>query len=98
MGRIARNREFGEAPLTGAASKERSAIDPPHASDLDPAERASRDELIATQAKRLASTLRHVYAHVPHYRQAFEQAGVHPSDFRGLSELSWFPVTAEHDF
>ena len=39
---------------------------------LDAAERASRDELMALQTKRLASTLSRVYENVPHYKQAFD--------------------------
>ena len=50
--------------------------------ELDPIERASRDELVALQTARLADTLRRVYAAVPHYQRAFEAAGVHPDDFR----------------
>jgi phenylacetate-CoA ligase len=64
---------------------------------LDAAERASRDELTALQTKRLANTLRRVYENVPHYRQAFEAKGVHPSDFRELKDLAKFPFTVKTD-
>jgi len=64
---------------------------------LDAAERASRDESHALQRTRLAWTLRHAYDHVPHYRRTFDAAGVHPSDFRELSDLAKFPFTVKQD-
>ena len=69
----------------------------PHASDLDPIETASRDEITALQTSRLAETLRHAYANIPHYRRAFEAAGVHPDDFRTLDDLRRFPFTTKAD-
>ena len=47
---------------------------------LEPIERASADELRALQLERLRWSLRHAYANVPHYRAAFDAAGVHPDD------------------
>jgi phenylacetate-CoA ligase len=44
----------------------------PAPGDLEPIERASRDELQALQLKRLQWTLQHAYDHVPHYRQSFD--------------------------
>ncbi len=64
---------------------------------LDPIEHASRDELAALQTGRLRATLQQVYAAVPHYRRAFDAAGVHPDDFRQLSDLARFPFTAKAD-
>jgi phenylacetate-CoA ligase len=64
---------------------------------LDPAERASRDEIMALQRQRLAWSLRHAYDNVRHYRQSFDAAGVHPSDFRDLSDLAKFPFTVKQD-
>ena len=63
--------------------------------ELDPIERASRDELVALQTQRLADTLRRVYAAVPHYQRVFEAAGVHPDDFRELADLAKFPFTTK---
>ena len=65
--------------------------------DLEPIERASRDELHALQLARLEKTLQHVYAHVEHYRCSFDQAGVHPSDLHELSDLRRFPFTTKKD-
>jgi len=64
---------------------------------LDPMERASRDAIAAHQTERLAWTLRHAYDNVPHYRAAFDAAGVHPDDFRTLSDLARFPTTSKAD-
>ena len=65
--------------------------------ELDEAERASRDEIMALQTKRLAWSLTHAYDNVAHYRKAFDEAGVHPSDFKQLSDLAKFPFTVKTD-
>src|SRR5712672_4743418 len=65
--------------------------------EMDQAERASRDEIIALQTRRLAWTLAHAYDNVAHYKRAFDEAGVHPSDFKQLSDLGKFPFTVKTD-
>src|ERR1700674_795731 len=65
--------------------------------ELDDTERASRDEIMALQTKRLAWSLEHAYDNVAHYKKAFDKAGVHPSDFRQLSDLAKFPFTVKTD-
>ncbi|BDT61079.1 phenylacetate-coenzyme A ligase [Massilia varians] len=65
----------------------------PAPSELEPIERASRDELQALQLERLKWSLHHAYENVPHYRAAFDAAGVHPSDLKSLSDLAKFPFT-----
>jgi phenylacetate-CoA ligase len=65
----------------------------PQPGELDPIERASRDELQAVQLERLKWTLSHAYENVAHYRQAFDEAGVHPSDLKTLADLAKFPFT-----
>jgi phenylacetate-CoA ligase len=69
----------------------------PAPGDLEPIERASRDEISALQLQRLQHTLRQAYEHVPHYRQAFDAKGVHPDDCRSLADLAKFPFTAKAD-
>jgi len=69
----------------------------PAPGDLEPIERASRDEIAALQLQRLRTTLQHAYDHVPHYRQAFDAQGVHPSDLKQLSDLAKFPFTTKKD-
>ena len=69
----------------------------PKPGDLEPIETASRDELQALQLQRLQATLQHAYDHVPHYRRAFDERGVHPSDCRSLADLAKFPFTSKAD-
>ncbi len=64
---------------------------------LDPIETASRDEIAALQVQRLKWSLAHAFQNVPHYRAAFEAAGVHPDDFHTLADLAKFPFTTKHD-
>lgn len=65
----------------------------PSADVLEPIERASRDELQSLQLERLKWTLRHAYENVPHYRSAFDAAGVHPGELTSLADLARFPFT-----
>jgi len=65
----------------------------PSPGDLEPIERASRDELQALQLERLKWSLQHAYENVPHYRKAFDEAGVHPGDLKTLADLAKFPFT-----
>src|SRR5260370_8403056 len=64
---------------------------------MDDAERASRDEIMALQTKRLAWSLAHASANVEHYKKAFDKAGVHPGDFKQLSDLAKFPFRVKTD-
>jgi hypothetical protein len=65
----------------------------PAPSDLEPIERASRDELQALQLERMKWSLKHAYENVPHYRKAFDEKGVHPDDLKTLADLAKFPFT-----
>jgi phenylacetate-CoA ligase len=67
----------------------------PQPGDLEPIERASRDELQALQLERLKQTLRHAYENVAHYRRVFDEAGVHPDDLASLADLAKFPFTTK---
>jgi len=69
----------------------------PAPGDLEAIERASRDEIQALQLQRLRQTLAHAYENVPHYRQAFDAKGVHPSDLKQLSDIARFPFTVKKD-
>jgi phenylacetate-CoA ligase len=69
----------------------------PQPGELEPIERASSDEIAALQLRRLKWTLAHAYDNVPHYRQKFEAAGVHPRDLRTLEDLANFPFTTKAD-
>lgn len=58
---------------------------------------ASRDEITALQTARAKNTLRHAYYNVPHYKRVFDEMGVHPDDFKELSDLAKFPFTEKKD-
>jgi phenylacetate-CoA ligase len=66
--------------------------------DLEPIERASRDELAALQRERLRATLRRAYERVPFYRDGFDRAGVHPDDLHELTDLARFPFLEKKHF
>src|SRR6187397_1133405 len=78
------------------ASK-RAADFAPRREDLNPIEIASRDAIAALQLRRMKWSLRHAYENVPHYKKAFDTAGVHPGDLKNLSDLRRFPFTAKDD-
>jgi phenylacetate-CoA ligase len=82
---------------TDQAPAARRVGEAPAPATLDAAERMGTDELRALQLERLQQTLRSVYANVPHYRQAFDAAGVHPDDCRELADLARFPTTSKED-
>ena len=64
---------------------------------LDAIETASRDEIEALQLQRLRCTVQHAYDNVPHYRKAFDEKGVHPTDLKTLADLAKFPFTSKKD-
>src|SRR6266702_7524429 len=68
-----------------------------YGAEMDDAECASRDEIMALQTKRLAWSLAHAYSNVAHYKKAFDRVGIHPSDFKELSDLAKFPFTVKTD-
>jgi phenylacetate-CoA ligase len=63
----------------------------------DEAERLEPNALRELQLSRLRTTLRRAYAHVPHYRTAFDAAGVHPDDLASLADLARYPFTTKGD-
>ncbi len=69
----------------------------PKPGDLEPIEKASRDEIAALQLQRLKWSLKHAYDNVPHYRKKFDAAGVKPEDLKQLSDLAKFPFTTKQD-
>jgi phenylacetate-CoA ligase len=65
--------------------------------ELEPVEKASREELARLQLERLRWSLRHAYENVPHYRRKFDAAGVKPTDCERLEDLRRFPFTSKAD-
>jgi phenylacetate-CoA ligase len=64
---------------------------------LEPIETASIDELRALQLQRLKWSVQYAYENVPHYRESFRAADVHPHDLRSLDDLAKFPFTVKDD-
>ena len=69
----------------------------PKPGDLSAIETASRDEIEALQFERMRWSLTHAYTNVPHYKQSFDAAGVHPDDLKSLADLARFPFTVKTD-
>jgi phenylacetate-CoA ligase len=69
----------------------------PPAIDLDPIERAGRDEIAALQLERLRWSAGHAYQHIAPYRAKCVAAGAHPDDLRSLADLARFPFTTKQD-
>ena len=67
----------------------------PKPGDLSAIETASRDEIEALQLERMRWSLTHAYTNVPHYKQSFDAAGVHPDDLKSLADLARFPFTVK---
>ncbi|KXP05341.1 phenylacetate--CoA ligase [Tsukamurella tyrosinosolvens] len=63
----------------------------------DDIEFATRDRISALQLERMQWSVAHAYENVPHYRRAFDEAGVHPSDLKELADLATFPFTTKAD-
>ncbi|HET7764127.1 MAG TPA: phenylacetate--CoA ligase PaaK [Burkholderiales bacterium] len=64
---------------------------------LEPIEKASVGELRAVQLERMRRTLAHAYERVPHYRKAFDAAGLRPGELKTLADLAKFPFTTKAD-
>lgn len=64
---------------------------------IEPIEQASVDELRARQLARLKEAVYYAYERVPHYRQKFDAAGVHPGDLKSFADLARFPFTSKDD-
>jgi phenylacetate-CoA ligase len=69
----------------------------PRPGDLDAIETASRDEIAGLQLDRMKWSLNHAYQNSAFYRARFDEAGVHPSDLKSLSDLAKFPFTTKKD-
>ncbi len=74
-----------------------SRLTPPKKEELDAIEIASRDEITDLQTKRLSWSLSHAYENVPLFKERFDAAGVHPSDFKSLEDLAKMPFCSKQD-
>ena len=67
------------------------------ATELEPIERASPDELRALQWQRLQWSVRHAFENVAPYRRKCQLAGVQPCDLGSCADLAHFPFTEKED-
>ena len=58
---------------------------------------ASQDQIRAWQDERLVKQVRHVYAHVPYYKNLMDQKGVTPDDIRSVDDLHKLPFLTKDD-
>ena len=58
---------------------------------------ADRETMQALQLEKLQKTVKHAYDNVPHYKEAFDAAGVSPEDIKSLDDIRKLPfITKEH--
>ncbi len=60
-------------------------------------ETMSRKAIAELQAERLRWSLTRTYENVPHYRNAFDQAGVTPEKLQSAADIRHFPFTVKTD-
>ncbi|MBE8538943.1 AMP-binding protein [Geoglobus acetivorans] len=56
-----------------------------------------KSDLKELQERKLRSLVNYVYEYSPFYRKTFKEAGIHPADFKGLSDLHRLPFTKKQD-
>ncbi len=69
----------------------------PQRFELEPIEIAPIEAIRDLQLQRLKWSLRHAYENVPHYKAAFDKAGVSPDTLQSLADLARFPFTIKTD-
>ena len=62
-----------------------------------PAETMPRRQIAALQAERLRWSLTRAYEKVPHFKAAFDRAGVSPSTLKSVDDIKHFPFTLKTD-
>ena len=58
---------------------------------------ASRETMTALQNERLVKQVKHVWDHVPYYRNLMEQKGVTPDDIKTIDDLHKLPMISKAD-
>jgi len=58
---------------------------------------ADRDTMRALQLEKLQKTVKHGYDNVPHYKEAFDKAGVKPEDIKSLEDITKLPFITKED-
>jgi phenylacetate-CoA ligase len=60
-------------------------------------ETASREQIRAWQDERLIKQVQHVWDNVPYYRKKMEEAGVNPTDIKGVADIRKLPFVTKAD-
>ena len=60
-------------------------------------EKMPREEIKAMQSEKLVRQVKHVYEHVPYYRDLMDKKGVRPEDIRGIEDLHKLPFISKSD-
>lgn len=55
------------------------------------------EQLQALQSEKLCKQVKHVYEHVPYYRDMMDQKGVKPEDIHGIEDLHKLPLISKSD-
>lgn len=58
---------------------------------------ADREAMQALQLEKLQKTVKHGYANVPHYKKAFDEAGIKPEDIKSLEDIRKLPFIMKED-
>jgi len=58
---------------------------------------ADRETMRALQLEKLKKTVKHGYENVPHYKEAFDKAGVKPEDIQTLEDITKLPFITKED-
>ncbi len=61
------------------------------------AETMPLEKLKALQSEKLVKQVKHVYEHVPYYRDLMDKKGVRPEDIHGIEDLSKLPFLTKND-
>lgn len=63
----------------------------------NPIETVPLHEMKALQSLRLSQTVRHVYEHVPFYKEKFDEMGIKPEDIQSIDDIVKLPFTYKQD-
>lgn len=55
------------------------------------------EQIKALQSEKLCKQVKHVYEHVPYYRDLMDKKGVRPEDIRGIEDLHKLPFISKSD-
>ena len=60
-------------------------------------ETASREQILQIQNEKIKKQVRHVYEHVPYYKNLMDKKGVSPEDIQGVDDIKKLPFLTKDD-